>query len=147
MNENTIAECFVVAEKKLLDAIDRQRSGGSDDHNNNDEENETGEISLDGGAKKSTNPDDFDVDPDDLENAFFAMQAKKRRDEERQNERVFDDWATILLRQQQQRRDEDEDDDSGGGRNQNPGALLEAQESSVSLADDLLVVFQRILRS
>ena len=141
MNENAIVECFAVAEKKLLDAIDRQRSGSSDGHNRNDEENETGEISSDGGATNSVIVDDEDIDPDDMEAAYFAMQSKKRRDEERQNEKVFGDWATIILRQQQQRRDD------SGSRNRNPGALLEAEEASVSLADDLLAEFKRILSS
>jgi hypothetical protein len=146
MNENPIIECFAVAENKLLDAIDRQRSRGSDGHNNNETIGENrGKISPDIGANKFAVIDDdtmdisIDTDPDAAAAAYFAMQAKKGRDEERQNEKVFDDWATIILRQQQIL-------DDGGG-NQNPGTLFEAQESSVSLAEDLLAEFQRILRS
>jgi hypothetical protein len=63
MNENPIIECFAVAENKLLDAIDRQRSRGSDGHNNNETIGENrGKISPDIGANKFAVIDDDTMD-------------------------------------------------------------------------------------
>ncbi len=86
MSENPLVESFAVAEEKLLQAIDRQRSKGT-----NGEENRDSIVDDNGVAATTAVPKgesvnfptaDYETDPDDMAAAFFAMQAKKKKDEE-----------------------------------------------------------------
>jgi len=105
-----------------------------------------------GGA--TTNKDLFDddandLDQDDMAAAYFAKQANKQREEERQNETVLQNWATIILRQQKVR-------SICERRRPEPVAIVMAvdeppkwesssNKKSLSLAEELLMEFQRIV--
>ncbi len=140
MNENAIVECFAIAEKKLLDAMDRQHWIGK----NGPENSESGLAATIGVPEEdSINPPDADddPDPDDMAAAFFAMQAKKKKDEERQNQKIFDDWATVIIRIQEKQ-------NQGESTANAQTATTEVQtKSSASLAEELFMECQTILRS
>ena len=145
MNENAIVECFAIAEKNLLDAMDRQRSIGKTGPENSG----SGLAAAIGVPEEdATNPPDADddPDPDDMAAAFFAMQAKKKKDEKRQNQKIFDDWATVILRIQEKQ-------NQGESTNNSQTATAEAQtnssqtKSSASSAEEMFMECQTILRS
>jgi len=105
-----------------------------------------------GGATKNKDlfdDDANDLDQDDMAAAYFAKQANKQREEERQNETVLQNWATIILRQQKVR-------SICERRRPEPVAIVMAvdeppkwesssNKKSLSLAEELLMEFQRIV--
>ena len=142
-----VVECFAAAEKKLLDAMDRQRSRAMDGKKKNSivggssGSSATIGANADNGPEDSPTPNDDD-DPDDMAAAFFAMQANKKRTEELQNQNILDDWATIILR-----KEKDREKESSTVHPPTSGTPEPQTKSSATLAEELLVEFETILSS
>jgi len=165
--ENLVLKCLAEAQKKLDDAIDRQRALQQGDQ----PRNAAGEYTATASesphapslnaetttAKKESVESNEDDDPDNMAAAFFAMQAKKQQDEDKEYDQLFDDWAKLFIRKEQRAAStkasaQTHDESSLLGKRSHPNAettttTQSSNERSAAQAQELLDEFKRIIRS
>mmetsp|Transcript_20158 Transcript_20158/g.45884 ORF Transcript_20158/g.45884 Transcript_20158/m.45884 type:complete len:158 (-) Transcript_20158:1688-2161(-) len=146
---NSVAECLASTENKLIEAMKRFNRRGKEEGDScggSEGDDAAEEISKAGGNDTgSTTPEEAvgpgsEEDEDDPAAAYFAFQAKRERDEALRNEKAFDDWAKIIVRRQQKKKD-------SVAVVATTSVTKTAEKSPLSLAEDLLRVYQEIVRS
>ena len=159
--EDLVLKCLAEAQKKLDDAIDRQRALQRGDHPKNaaiataSESPHAPSLNPETATeKKESVESNEDDDPDDMAAAFFAMQAKKQQDEDKEYDQLFDDWAKLFIRKEQRAASvaQTHEESSLLGKRSHPNAettttTQSSNERSAAQAQELLDEFKRIIRS